>query len=331
MDVYHPRYFMTPKVGMMTYGILMYLSAIRTITRLQKTFEFDVIDSHFVYPDGFAGVLLGRHFRKPVVVSARGSDISSYSRFPLIRPLLRYTLRRADRVIAVCKALKDAMVDLNVPADKIFVVPNGVDPGKFSPYQRTEARRKLGLPNTTILLSVGNLIPLKGFHLLIKALKILITDFSRTDLHLVIVGEGKSRRELQALITELQLEAHVRLVGSQPHQELFLWYSAANLFCLASDREGWPNVLLESLACGVPVVATAVWGIPDIICSENYGLLTDRDEHALARTINLALESSWNREAIVSYAMSRTWDRVADSVSEVLASALTVSSERMFQ
>ena len=331
LDVYHPRYLMTPKVGMMSYGILMYISAIRTITRLQRTFEFDVIDSHFVYPDGFAAVLLGRHFRKPVVVSARGSDISLYSRFPLIRPFLRYTLRRADRAIAVCQALKDAMVDLNVPAGKILVVPNGVDPNKFFPCQKTEARARLGLRDTTTILSVGALISLKGFDLLIKALSILIRDGGRTDLNLVIVGEGPLRRELAALVAELQLEAYVRLVGRQPHEDLYLWYSAADLFCLMSEREGWPNVLLESLACGTPVVATAVWGIPDIICSETYGLLTARNEGALARTIKLALERSWNREEIINYAKSRTWDRVAESVSDVLATTVTGASGRVFQ
>lgn len=330
-DVYHPRYLMTPKVGMVAYGVLMYLSTVKMIGRLQKTFDFDVIDSHFVYPDGFAAILLGRHFRKPVVVSARGSDVSYYSRLPLIRPLLRYTFRKADRVIAVCRALKEAIVDLNIPAEKITVVPNGVDSGKFSPCERAEARRRLGLPNTTTLLSVGNLIPLKGFHVLIKAVKILLTDFGRKDLHLVIVGEGPLRRELQALISELQLEAHVRLAGSRPHQELFLWYSAANLFCLASDREGWPNVLLESLACGVPVVATPVWGIPDIICSEDYGLLADRDEQDFARAIDLALEKSWDRDVLLNYAKSHSWNRVADSLSEVMVSAQLAYRTRKFQ
>jgi glycosyltransferase involved in cell wall biosynthesis len=332
LDVYHPRYLMTPKIGMFSYGFLMYISALKAVTSIQKTFDFDLIDAHFLYPDGFAAVLLGRRLAKPVVVSARGSDVNlygRYARFPHIRPLLQYTLNKADRVIAVCQALKDAMIGFKIPADKITVVPNGVDPGKFFPYSQTEARRILGLPNGTFLLSVGGLVPRKGFHVLINALNILVREGRRTDLHLVIVGEGPYRRQLERQVSDLHLQSHVRFVGSWPHQDLHHWYSAADLFCLASDREGWPNVLLESLACGTPVVATAVWGIPDVICSQDYGLLTDRDERALARTIDMALEKSWDRDAILTYARSQTWDNVADSVSQVLAAAFKSAAHRV--
>ncbi|PYV89735.1 MAG: glycosyltransferase [Acidobacteria bacterium] len=323
VEVYHPRYFMTPRVGMAFYGLTMFLSVFALVRRIQRDFDFDLIDAHYVYPDAFAAVLLGRFLRKPVVVSARGSDISLYREFPLIQRLLRYTLSKADSVIAVCQALKEAMIRLKIPEEKISVIPNGVDIGKFYAVQKDETRRKLGLPtDKKVILSVGHLIPLKGFDLLIKAFKILFEELHEKDLYLAIVGEGTSRRELERMISSLKLDRHVRLAGAIPHRELNLWYSAADLFCLASSREGWPNVLLESLACGTPVVATDVWGVPEIICSEQIGLLTKRSEREIAKTVSLALKKSWQSDAIIRYAREHTWEQVAVSVLTIFESVL---------
>ncbi len=321
LEVYHPRFFMTPKVGMSTYGVLLFLSVLPLVRRIQRSFDFDLIDAHFVYPEGLAAVLLGRYFGKPVVISARGTDINLYRSFPIIRRMLQYSLRKADRVVAVCQALKDAMVELGIAGEKIAVIPNGVDAGKFFPFPKENARQKLGLPHRKIILSVGGLVPRKGFHVLIKALSLLVNEEGRKDLYLVIAGEGPFRRELEQLVSSLGLKEHVRMAGDVAHENLYLWYNAADLFCLASDREGWPNVLLESLACGTPVVATSVWGIPDVISSEEYGLLTERDEKKMAATIMRALRTSWNTEAIVAYARRHAWAYVADSVLQTFQSA----------
>lgn len=322
VEVYHPRYFMIPKVGMTLYGLMMFLSVFQIAKRVQKEFDFDVISAHTVYPDGFAGVLLGRFLKKPVVVSARGSDINLLTTFPLVRRLLRYTLCRADGVISVCQALKETMIGLETPGEKITVIPNGVDSDKFRPFPKEEARKRLDLPNKRIILSVGELIPRKGFDLLVKALKILLDEHHEKDLYLVIVGEGKFRGELERLVASLHLSDHVRLAGVVPHRELYLWYNAADLFCLASNREGWPNVVMESLACGTPVVATDVWGVPEIIRSEKLGLLTKRNEREIAEKIAAALKKTWQSDEIVQYARGHSWDRVARAVLRVLEFAL---------
>jgi glycosyltransferase involved in cell wall biosynthesis len=323
LDVYHPRYFMIPKIGMALHGLLMFLSMLPVVRKIQKEFYFDIIDAHYIYPDGFAAVLLGCFFRKPVVVSARGSDISLFTEFPMIRKLLQYTLRKADNVIAVSQALKYVIVKLGIPEEKIFVVPNGVNLDKFYPFPKEAARKKLSLPiDKKMILSVGSLTPNKGFDLLIKALNILFEEFHEKDLYLVIVGEGAFRKELEQLITSLHCNAWVHLVGAIPHQRLSLWYNAADLFCLASEREGCPNVLLESLACGTPAVATLVWGIPEMIRSDEVGLLASRNERTLAEKISLALNKTWQSEAIVCYARKQTWDRVAQIVLHVFATVL---------
>jgi teichuronic acid biosynthesis glycosyltransferase TuaC len=327
LEVYHPRYFMIPICGMIFYGLLMFISVLRTVKRLRKEFNFDLIDAHFVYPDGFAAVLLGKYFKKPVVVSARGSDINLYSKFSIVRRLLQYTLRQADHVIAVCVALKQAMIELGIAADKIAVVPNGVDVKKFYRVVRADARRKLELPAIgKIILSVGGLIPRKGFDLIIRALKRLTEQEYRENLRLVIAGEGPAKNELIRLVSDLKLNEHVRIVGSIPHSDLYLWYSAADVFCLASSREGWPNVLLESLACGTPIVATNIWGTPEVIQSDQFGFLTERTEDAITDTLAAALRKSWSQDELISYAKSHTWERAAGAVHRVFEEVLNRKS-----
>lgn len=323
IEVYHPRYCMIPKVGMTFYGLMMFLSVLGTVRKVRRKFDFDLIDAHYVYPDGFAAVMLGWFFRKPVVVSARGTDINLYANFPVIRKILQYTLRRANRVIAVCQALKDAMVNLGIAQEKIVVIPNGVDHRKFFQVPKELARRKVGLPaQRKVILSIGGLVPRKGFDVLIKALSYLVKETSERDLYLAIIGEGPSRSALEQLIVALGLGENVRLVGSVPHEALYSWYSAADIFCLASDREGWPNVLLESLACGTPVVATNIWGVPEIIQSERVGLLTKRTVAALAATLSRAFKTSWVADDVVAYTKQHSWMHAVNSVRGVFESVL---------
>ena len=322
IEVYHPRYFLTPKIGMALYGWMMFLSVLPAVRRIQRGFDFDLIDAHYVYPDGFAAVLFGRVFKKPVVVSARGSDINLFKTLPLIRKLLRYVLRRAARVVAVSKALKEAMVQLGIPEEKISGIPNGVDPEQFYPVPKEQARRELGLPNRRTVLSVGNLTDNKGFDLVIKSFRVLVDRFHEKDIQLAIVGDGPYRSHLEKMILSLRLDGQVRMVGAVSHDKLRLWYSGADVFCLASSREGWPNVLLESLACGTPVVATAVGGIPEIISSDNVGLLSEREESKIAEAIRAALKKSWRSDEIVAYARRFTWEQTALGVLDVFDSVL---------
>lgn len=324
VQVYHPRYFITPKFGMALYGWMLYWSVLPTVKQLQREFDFDLIDAHFVYPDGFAAVQLGRVFNKPVVISARGSDVNLYANLPVIRKILGYTLRHAARVISVCSALKEAMHGLGIPNEKITIISNGVDLKKFYPSQMAEARKSLGLPqDKKIILSVGSLIPRKGFDVLIKALKRVKDSSDLRNLFLVIVGEGPSQKDLSKLASFLNVSDDVRLAGSVQHKDLHLWYSAADIFCLASDREGWPNVLLESLACGTPVVAANIWGVPEVIQSDALGLLTERTENAFSDAILHAFKKEWHAETLFEYARNHTWNRTAVAVRALFESVLS--------
>jgi glycosyltransferase involved in cell wall biosynthesis len=320
IDVYHPRYFIVPKIAMILYGWMMFLSVLQLVKKIQREFNFDIIDAHYVYPDGFAALLLGNYFKKPVVVSARGSDVNLYQTMPLIRRLLQYVLSKADKVVAVSQALKRAMIQLGTPQEKISYIPNGVDCEKFYPIPKEQARWALGLPNGRMILSVGNLTSNKGFDLLIRSFGNLVARPVYSDLQLTIVGDGLIHEDLEKLISNLKLRHRVLLVGAIPHEQLYLWYSAADLFCLASHREGWPNVILEALACGTPVVATSVGGVSEVIRSDKVGLLADRTEAALTENIDCALKKKWSAEDLVEYARLHTWDRTASDVLQVFES-----------
>jgi len=322
VEVYHPRYFMTPKVGMIFYGWTMFASVLPTVRRLRQHYAFDLIDAHFMYPDGLAATLIGRVLGIPVVVSARGSDILRYSQFATIRPHLRTTLRTASESIAVSHELKEHMVRLGAPQDKVTVIPNGVDHEKFRALPREEARRTLGLAHQPTILSVGNLTHNKGFDRALVALRNMRSEAGDLRPQLVIAGEGPLRKHLQEMVAALGVGEQVRFVGTIPHHDLAWWYSAADVFCLLSRQEGCPNVVLESLACGTPVVATPVGEIPYLITSDEVGFLAEPNEHDTTRQLARALHTPWSRDAIRSYAKRYTWERVAHAVAGVFASAV---------
>jgi len=319
--VYHPRYPIVPKVSMQVHWLLMLMGALPTLLSLRKSFRFELIDSHFVYPDGLAAVALGRIFKVPVVLSARGSDVHEFPRYPTIRPMIRRALRSADAIISVCAALRERMVELGAEADQITVIPNGVDVQVFPLMERSEARSVLGLPqDEKIILSVGSLIELKGHQVTIDAMQRVLESVPRAKLY--IIGTGPYRSVLEAKIRERGLTERVVLVGGRPNRELYLWYNAADCSCLASSREGWANVIVESLACGTPVVATNVWGAPEIITSDEVGLLTEREPSDLCEKLRLCLLRNWDRSVIRQHVAGRSWSHVAKEVQSVLTSAI---------
>jgi teichuronic acid biosynthesis glycosyltransferase TuaC len=321
ITVYHPRYPLLPGVSMAMHGLLMFLGSFSLVRRLRGTMDFDCIDAHYVYPDGCAAILLGKVFNLPVIITARGSDINLFPAFRSIRPQIRWTLQRASGVIGVSAALKDTMVALGRARETIKVIGNGVDLARFEPIDSKEARNQLGIPmDARVIVSVGALTPVKGFQILIPALARILPRYPKARLY--VVGEGNDRNKLQSLIQELGLEEHVFLVGSKPNEELKFWFSAADLSCLVSAREGWPNVVLESLACGTPVLATPIGGIPEILTSQELGVFVEQDQESIASGLEFALNKQWERSAIASYGRRRTWDDVASEVENYLISCM---------
>ena len=302
--VHHPRYIVIPRVGMTLAPYLLFRATLPVIRRLLADGTLiDAIDAHYVYPDGVAAVWIGRALGLPVVITARGTDVNLVPQYALPRRLIQGAIAEAAALVAVSAALKEALVALGAPPDKVTVLRNGVDIGLFRPpVDREAVRRSLGLTRPT-LLSVGWLIERKGHHRAIEALRSL----PGTDL--LIVGEGPERERLARLATQLGVSDRVRLLGARPHEELSALYGAADALVLASSREGWANVLLESMACGTPVVASPIWGNPEVVQSRDAGLIAESNTpEGIADAVRRLFADPPARNATRAYAERFGWE-----------------------
>jgi teichuronic acid biosynthesis glycosyltransferase TuaC len=302
--VRHPRFLVIPKIGMSLAPVLLYRAMLPVMQRLiDQGPGFDAIDAHYLYPDGVAAVRLGQRFGLPVVLTARGTDVSLISQFTRPRRLILQAIAGAAAVVAVSAALRQALVDIGAPEAKITVLRNGVDTTLFRPpADHAAARAELGMVRPT-LISVGLLIERKGHHRTIEAMTRL------PDFDLVIVGEGPERDRLHALILRLGVGDRVRLLGPRPHAELPLCYGAADASVLSSSREGWANVLLESMACGTPVVASPIWGNPEVVRSPAAGVITrENSADGIVEGVRRLFASLPSRGATRAYAEPFSWD-----------------------
>ena len=302
IEAYHPRYGLLPKIGTALAPFFLYHAARGAIDALiARGLRFDVIDAHYVYPDGVAATWLGRHFRRPVVITARGSDVTQLPDDAIPRRLIRRAIADADRLISVSAGLKEALIGLGAPAAKVTVLRNGVDLAMFRPREREASRAALALSGPT-LLSVGHLIPRKGHDRVIEALALL------PGVSLLILGEGPERARLEALIAARGLGGRARLLGAVPHETLARYYSAADALVLASSREGWANVLLEAMACGTPVVASKIPGNPEVVTAPEAGLIVEENSpQGIAAAIRRLFAALPGRDATRAYAERFGW------------------------
>jgi glycosyltransferase involved in cell wall biosynthesis len=307
--VLHPRYALLPKVGMTLAPLLLAMGARPAVQRLlQQGWDFDLIDAHYYYPDGVAAALLARWFNKPFCVTARGTDLNLIPQHALPKAMIRWAARQAGASIGVCAALMDVLRGWSgIDARRLHVLRNGVDLQRFAPHPQSAMRQALQLPERPTLLSVGHLIERKGHHVAVQAVAELRQR--GVDVQLRVIGEGEERPRLQRLIDSLQLTDRVALVGAVPNTELARWYSAADVLVLASSREGWANVLLEAMACGTPVVATDIWGTPEVVASPVAGrLVAARTGAAFADALQAVLAAPPARTAVRAYAEGFSWD-----------------------
>jgi glycosyltransferase involved in cell wall biosynthesis len=287
----------------MTLSPFLLAHAVRPVLeRILRSYPFDLIDAHYFYPDGVAAAMLGRHLGKPVVITARGTDVNLIPRYRLPRAMIRWAARRAAGIITVARALKDDLIRVGVPGEGIEVLRNGVDLQLFRPIEREATRRKLGFSRAT-LVSVGHLIPRKAHDLVIQALPRL----PETDL--VVIGDGPERAALDALARQSGVGDRVRFVGAVAQDELRDYYGAADVLVLASSREGWANVLLESMACGTPVVASRAGGSPEVVSAAEAGvLMEERTPQAVAEGVQRLLARYPDRTETRRYAEKFSWE-----------------------
>jgi glycosyltransferase involved in cell wall biosynthesis len=276
-----------------------------------------LVHAHCAYPDGVGVALAAGLLGMPFVVTAHGSDLNVYSTHRAIRPQMRWSLRRAAGVIAVSRALetKAKLLAGSALTRSTSIPCAGFDPAVFFPRSRADERTALGLSvNGRLVAFVGNLVPVKGVRFLVDAWALLHQRgiVSRGDA-LVIIGGGVERDALQHRVVDSGVADSVRFTGPMPQSLVAHWVGAADLLCLPSLSEGMPNVVVEALACGVPVVATTVGGVPDLIDSGSNGILVPPAEScALADALEAALSRPWDREALCRSVAHLTWDCLAE-------------------
>jgi glycosyltransferase involved in cell wall biosynthesis len=292
-------------------GLFLAISCLPLLWRLRRRFDFRVIDSHFAYPDGYAAMLLGRWLSRAVTITLRGTE-ASLSRFPSRRRRIIAAVNRAERVFSVAESISRHLHGLGVTRE-ILRIGNGVDVARFFPEPRSEARRRLSLgERTRVLVSVGGLCERKGFHRVIEVLPALRARFP--EICLLIIGgagpEGDWSMRLRAQVRELGLEAQVRFLGRVDPDSLRWPLSASDVFVLATSNEGWANVFLEAMACGLPVVTTDVGGNHEVIAEPELGSVVPfGSSKALEEALEAALGREWDRKAIRDHAVKNSWDQ----------------------
>jgi glycosyltransferase involved in cell wall biosynthesis len=301
IDVEYPRYPSIPKIGMNVAARLMVAGCRAAVDECVQRKNVALIDAHYFYPDGVAAANLARKLGIPFVITARGSDINLIAQFRAPREQMVRAANSASALIAVSDALAIAMHELGMPQEKITVCRNGVDLGFFCPADRESVRSQLSLTETTFL-SVGALKAFKGHDIAIQ----FLADTRRTVL--AIAGKGPDRARLEFLARDLGVSDRVRFLGQLGPYDLRQWYQATDALILMSEREGLPNVVLESLACGTPVLASKAGGIPEVVSSPAAGMLADsRDVEGLHTAWERLLRRRVSRESTRTHAQAYSW------------------------
>ena len=318
LSVDHPRYLLLPTVGMNSAPYALARAGLKTARRLiDSGYEFDLIDAHYFYPDGVAAVMIGKALGKPVVITARGTDINLIPQYPKPRQRILDAAHDCAAMITVCTALKDAIVGLGGTAEKITVLRNGVDLDLFKPEDRQRARQTFGMNDRFAIASVGHLTERKGHHLVIESLA------KMPDAELFIAGAGEEETRLRTLAEKLALATRVHFLGAIAQTKLRTLYSAVDCLVLASSREGWANVLLEAMACGTPVVASNVWGTPEVVATPAAGVLMDeRSAEGIVTAIGRLRQTLPAYESTRRYAEQFSWDATTSGQIEIFKRAI---------
>jgi teichuronic acid biosynthesis glycosyltransferase TuaC len=328
VEVLRPRTLILPRnLNFPLLGLSFYRTLRRSFGALIQNFAVDLIHAHMAYPDGFAAVLLGKATGLPIVVSLHGGDVNLYFRRFSGRSQGMWAIAQANRVIAASRSLRDTVVDgYGADPAKVTVIPSGVDVDKFQPMPIKEAESRLDLePGVPRVLYVGAITLSKGVDYLLKAFARLHPDLHRSA-QLVLVGDGDYRDAARMLASDLGIGHRVTWAGKRPNDEIPLWINASDVLVLPSLSEGFGVVLVEALACGKPVVATACGGPEDIVTPETGIMVPPADMGSLADALAAALNNEHRfsgeeirRYAVDNFAYERVGARILDLYREVLA------------
>jgi len=304
LTIHHPRYFVIPKIGMMLTPLFMFWSVNRCVQKLiRQGLKIDVIDAHYLYPDGVAASKLSASIDRPFVLTARGSDVTEIALISTPKAMIKEAVSKAAHTITVSNNLRLNLISMGCDPQKITTLRNGVDLKRFYEVNRNQTRERWG--QGPIMLFAGWLIPRKRLDL------VLGVTASIPDLKTVIVGDGPQRTELADKAVELGIVDRVIFEGQIKPEEMPAIYSGADILILPSDREGWANVLLEAMACGTPVISREVGGAPDLVTKPEAGRIVRADtaealSHAVVNMLSNLPERSETRAFAEAYDWSAT-------------------------
>jgi glycosyltransferase involved in cell wall biosynthesis len=313
------RYFYVPKLFRWSYGFTLLLSTLQVLSKLMGANRPCVIYTPWAYPDGFATMVIGRLLGIPVVVKAHGSDLNELPNIAGVRPQIVWTLKNAAAIVAVSQDLATKAIALGADEGRLRVIYNGVDQSRFKPMNQALCRSKLALgADTKVIVYVGNLLSSKGCLDLVESFAALKQQVSEAVL--IYVGKGNAADKIMARAKGLGLSDAIELVGTQRLEEIAFWMNAANIVVLPSYNEGVPNVLLEAMACGRPIVATNVGGIPEVVPAFAGILVAPGDITAIADALCKALTTTWDTDKILQHVSQFSWERNIAELQAVLNS-----------
>lgn len=320
LTVHRPRFFYFPGV-FKNHDAHFYARGLsRWLREFCQVWRPDVLDAHFIWPDGVGVALLAKELKIPYIITLRGKLYECLP-IPSQREQCATALQCASAVISVSGQLAEEARKLGVSDDRLVIIPNGIDREYFHSRDKRTCRKELGLPEEgRLLVTVAHLGHRKGHHEVIRAIAGLPDD-----VRLAIIGgpaQGEMPEKLRAVAAEVGVENRLMLPGSQPYERVPFYFSAADVSVLASYREGCPNAVLESLACGTPVVASDVGAVRDILPVPDVGRIVPPEEIGPLRdALAYVLDCKWDSEEVARKSGVRSWDEVAREVQKVLHKA----------
>ncbi len=299
-----------PVIGTPINGLLLFFSLLINSFFSIKQFKPEVFFTCWSYPDGLAGCLLAKLFNRPFFLKVHGSDVNVHCQYPVRRKQIVWLANHAKKVMCVSNALKNKLISSGVKQDKPVVIYNGVNKAVFSPDDQTQAHR---------ILFVGNIKRSKGVFEALEGFAKIAEEFPTFEL--TFIGDGPDLTELKTNTERLKLSQRVEFLGAKSHTEIADILKSSYLLLLPSHAEGVPNVILEAMSCGIPSVATAVGGIPEILEDGHNGFLVNSiDSQAVANTLKKALQHVWDKDKITNSADKFDWQKNAQQLKTMLLS-----------
>jgi len=313
-------YFYIPGFWRASYATSMWLSLCLSLHRFRR-WPADVMLATWLYPDAVAAVRLARSLKLPVLIKAHGSDVNVQCQVPSRRRQVVAAAGSSHAVITVSRDLADQLRDAGVGRARLHTLYNGIDLQRFVPADRSEVRTTLALAEADkVLLYVGNLKASKGVLDLVTALTHLPAGKWQ---QCIIIGDGEDRAVMETLAQQHGLSGKTRFLGRLPHEQIGLWMAACDLLLLPSHAEGVPNVVLEAMACGKPVVVSALPGIREVMPDYAGIVVPARQPEAFAAAVAQALDSSWDAGRIRKHAEQFSWEDNIDTLEALLQDAVS--------